>query len=316
MTTASDWPYGLYREYRNELELAATRWFRRHEFDVRPKKLYILSDRKQWRNNVILGEVADYIEATKSDRKRDRKGFPLHQCVHHGLSSQAMLFNLVGPLIVRDDLTAMTGAFEDAGIPWPVSHVSAELEIEDRKVFQERQAQPTSIDLVVRGDLGAIYVEAKFVETEFGGCSVLERGDCEGRNPAQRFDDCYLHFRGRQYWNSLQRHGFIVDKMASSPVCMLGMYYQFFREILFALENNGYFVVLLDERNPVFRRVAEPGVRGLIPFLRGFLPKDAMLKLGVVTIQAVVESIDRSGRHEDWLAEFRAKYALESKAAT
>ena len=82
------------------------------------------------------------------------------------------------------------------------------LEYEDRSIFKEDQGQPTSIDLVITSpdDVPEIFIEAKFVEQEFGGCSVFQSGDCDGRNPAVNHELCYLHHIGRQYWSLMQQN--------------------------------------------------------------------------------------------------------------
>ncbi|MHA1137260.1 MAG: PGN_0703 family putative restriction endonuclease, partial [Candidatus Thorarchaeota archaeon] len=64
----------------------------------------------------------------------------------------------------------MVGKFAHAGIAWPIGEVTAEFEYDDRTVFNEDSGQPTSIDLVVTGENKGIFVEAKLVEREFGGC--------------------------------------------------------------------------------------------------------------------------------------------------
>ncbi|MGI6469363.1 MAG: PGN_0703 family putative restriction endonuclease [Syntrophomonadaceae bacterium] len=100
--------------------------------------------------------------------------------------------------------------------------------------------------------------------------------------------------------------------MLRSPICPLANYYQFFREVIFALHNKGIFVLLYDERNPVFmRRSTHDGsTLGLWPFLQTFIPKSKRDRISAVTIQQVVAAITASGRHNDWIGEFRAKYGM------
>ena len=131
-----------------------------------------------------------YILANRHEQAK--LGYPLHRYLHHGLSSQAMLFNLIGPLIVRDDLKPLKVSIERIGLDWPEGNVKAAFEFENREVFQENQGQPTSIDLVIGEDLERpnIFIESKFVEKEFGGCSLFEKGDCDGRNPVPDFSIC------------------------------------------------------------------------------------------------------------------------------
>ncbi len=82
-----------------------------------------------------------------------------------------------------------------------------EFEYSQRSVFNEDSGQPTSIDLVLRAPEGEVsaFVECKFVEREFGQCSVFTGGDCDGRNPASDLSLCYLHHIGRRYWNVASR---------------------------------------------------------------------------------------------------------------
>ncbi len=224
----------------------------------------------------------------------------------------AVLFNLVGPSMVRGDLAPLRAALARAGIPWPEGDIQAAFEIEDRKVFNEDSGQPTSIDLVIKGQPGspALFIEAKLVEKAFGGCSVFSSSDCDGRSPAGSFDLCYLHHIGRGYWKRLVEYGFLQGQLQASPVCLLAMYYQFFREALFPLVKGGNFVLQYDERKPVFERTSHMGRRGLVPFLTEFVPEQHRGHVRAVTIQQVTAEIERSGRHDDWIGEFKRKYGL------
>ena len=105
---ARTWPYPRHRYFEHYLQTAAASWFAARSLRVRSKMPYILAEWEDWHSNVILPEVAEYVKT----ERRKRKGFPLHKYIHHGLSSQAMLFNLVGPLIVKDDLEPLRSAFE------------------------------------------------------------------------------------------------------------------------------------------------------------------------------------------------------------
>ncbi len=308
---ARTWPYPRHRDFENGLRQVAAAWFKGKGLAVHDHYPYILADLQQWRQNIILPEVAGYIEAEIRRREAQRQGFPLHKYLHHGLSSQAMLFNLVGPLIVSGDLEPLRAAFGGQGIAWPAGKVSASFEIENRAVFNEDSGQPTSIDLVLKGDDGSpsLFVEAKLVEREFGGCSVFEEGDCDGRNPAQDPAHCYLYHVGRKYWQLLDKYGFLVGAIGQSAICILASYYQFFREVVFALELGGSFVLLSDERNPTFHCDGPWGQRGLAPFLLSLVPPVLHGRIAAVSIQQVVAAVKASGRHA-WIAEFERKYGL------
>lgn len=311
--SGDDWEYPRFREYRARKNDVAASYFRTKEYTRSEQYPYILARRDDWRQNIIRADVADLVERIQTERRTERKPFPLHKYIHHGLSSQAMLFNIVGPLMVDGRLDVIAPALAAAGIPVPASPLSAEFEIEDRGVFNEHsQAQPTSIDVIIRGTEGApLYVEAKFVEQSFGGCSLFEAGDCEGANPSSAQERCYLHAIGRTYWQKMEEHGFLTGPVASSPICVLAPYYQFFREVLFALERGGHFVLLCDAENPVFLRQSPHGARGLFPFLRGLVPLRHQDKVHLLPIQAVCASIEVARIGTDWLAEFRKKYGID-----
>jgi len=288
---AYTWPYPRHRTFERALRKTAAAWF--------------------WPDNIIDPAVAAYIQAEREQHKLEQKPFPLHKYIHHGLSSQAMLFNLVGPLIVRDDLGVLQDVFARQGLAWPEGVASADLEYEDRAVFNEDTGQPTSIDLVLKDESGhpRLFVEAKLVEKEFGGCSVFSNGDCDGRNPARDFSLCYLHHIGRKYWSLLKKHGFLDGPIGTDTTCILTAYYQFFREVLFALEYDGTFVLLRDVRNPTLDCPNPAGRRGLMPFLSGMVPETLRPRIGSISIQQVVKAVEDSGRHP-WIVEFQEKYGL------
>lgn len=144
-----------------------------------------------------------------------------------------MLFNLIGPLLVKNNLTPLKNLIYKKGLQWPGEDTKAILEYEDRSVFNEGQGQPTSIDLAIVSSNGKpqIFIEAKFVEQEFGGCSVFQSGDCDGRNPALAHGLCYLHHIGRKYWALMQKFGLDQGRIGADSVCIMAPHYQFFREL-------------------------------------------------------------------------------------
>ena len=312
-SNAQTWGYPRHRDFEGDLRRAAAAWFESRRLRVRSRnRPYILADHEQWPENIILPEVAGYIQKEKADRQAEGRGFPLHRYLHHGLSSQAMLFNLVGPLIVRGDLVPLRDALSQQGSACPGEPLNASLECEDRGVFREDTGQPTSIDLMLEGGPGSrpLFVEAKLVETGFGGCSVFAEGDCDGRNPVPDLSLCYLHHLGRKYWKLLEKHGFLAGQIRDDTTCILATHYQFFREVLFALELGGTFVLMSDERSPTFYCSGERGKRGLMPFLLSLMPEEARSRVTTIAIQHVVAAIKASGRH-GWIAEFERKYGLE-----
>lgn len=308
---AQTWPIPRHRYFEKQLRESNTRWFQRHGFLVNNRMPYILESWEHWPRNMILKEVAAFIQAEVDQRAAENRGFPLHKYIHHGLSSQAILFNLVGPMILQQDLGPLLGALRESGIEISNPNLKAQFEVEDRSIFNEDSGQPTSIDLALMSESAdhSIYIEAKLVERAFGGCSVFANGDCSGRNPASDLSICYLHHLGRRYWTLLEKHGFLVEKMRTSPICPLSIYYQFFRELLFAIESQGSFVLLYDQRNPVFFGIKQDEQNGLIPFLKEFIPLQLKDSFHTITIQQVVDKLEEQGK-VPWLNEFRSKYAL------
>ncbi|MCC7352964.1 MAG: hypothetical protein IT330_04340, partial [Anaerolineae bacterium] len=101
---AHQWPYPRHRRFEETLREAASSWFEAKGFPVDDRYPFILADWADWPRNLLLPEVAFYIQKESAQAAAAGRPFPLHKYLHHGLSSQAMLFNLIGPLIVRNDL--------------------------------------------------------------------------------------------------------------------------------------------------------------------------------------------------------------------
>ena len=89
------WEFPQYKNYRKSQNVLAASWFKQNNFLTQDKYPFILKNKTQWRNNIILSEVADFIEVKKIESEKSKTPFPLHKYIHHGLSSQAMLFNLL-----------------------------------------------------------------------------------------------------------------------------------------------------------------------------------------------------------------------------
>jgi hypothetical protein len=233
--------------------------------------------------------------------------FPLHKYVHHGLSSQALVFNLIGPMIVSKDFQPLFNLLKKKNVILDQTVSEAEFEYEDSDIFNEKYGQPTSIDLVLKDKDGNpfVFIESKFTENEFGGCSVFAGGDCSGKNPIGQLSNCYLHFIGRKYWDLMEEFGFnkIIE---NEKICVFVNYYQFFREVLFSLKKNGVFTLLYDERSPVFNYKG----KGLMPFLIEFVPEEYRSKIAKVSIQELVNEIEKSGNHDYWISKFKIKYGI------
>ena len=308
------WPYPRRRQFEASLRDAATAWFAERAYATHPKMTYCLASWDDWPKNIVLPEVAAYVSSEKLRCEREARPYPLHKYLHHGLSSQAHAFNLIGPLIVRNDLEPLRRVLVAHGVSWPTTGATACFEFEDRSVFAETSGQPTSVDIVIRDAQGepTIFIEHKLTEPEFGGCSVYEAGDCDGRSPAHDHGLCYLHHVGRRYWEQMDRFGFSAMVDARAP-CPFAMHYQFFREVLLALAKGGTFVLLSDERSPVFHVKPKHGgapERGLMPMLLELVPVEHRSRVVSVSVQEVTAAVRESGRHGDWLETYLQKYAL------
>lgn len=309
---AQSWPYPRRTQFQREMRDTAARYFDEKGWPVDAKYPFILAEWSDWPRNIILPEVVDYINEIQ--QRHEATGFALHKYIHHGLSSQAMLFNLVGPLIIEHDLALLKVIFGQQGLTWPDGRIEAVLEFENREIFNEDSGQPTSIDLVLTDEKEGpfVFIEFKFTEEGFGGCSVFAAGDCDGRNPAGDFDLCYLHHIGRGYWTLMEKHGFLNGPIGGERLCVMAQHYQFFRTVLFALEYGRPCVLLSDARSPTFDNRGQDGNqprRGLLPLMLEFVPEKVRPQVKAITVQEVVAAIKTSGRHS-WISEFERKYGM------
>lgn len=292
-----------------ELRAQVAAYFAEKGLPVRSTAPYILAGGKQrWPLNIIDPEVVDMIRTIIAERRAEGHPFPLHRWIRHGLSSQALLFNLIGPVLLARRWDVFDAILESAGIPLAGHVVDVKLEEEDRSIFNEGRGQPTSIDLYLQTDQGdTVCVEFKFTENGFGGCSVFESGDCDGRNPATDFDLCYLHAIGRTYWLLMQKHGLVTDSPKATSICPFVTLYQAYRILIFALERGGHFLLIHDERNPSFAWTSTSIGRGAFALFYELLPTSAQARCYRTTTQEVF-SILESTFPFPTLEEVKAKY--------
>jgi hypothetical protein len=309
---AQKWPFPKHKDFKQELQRAAATWFKGKNFQTHAKMSYCLSNWSDWGNNLILEEVRQYVQNFKAECKNKGRPFPLHKFVHHGLSSQAMTFNLIGPQITRDDYSSLIELLQSKGVSDTFRIDHAHFEYEDRNVFNEDAGQPTSIDIVLYDNSHnpIIFIESKLVEQKFGGCSVFTSGDCEGRNPIGREDNCYLHSIGRGYWELMAKYA-ITSTLKDEKQCILLAHYQFFREVLLSLEKGGTFILLCDERSPVFHCKVDGKQKGIMPFLLDFIPFQYQSHVVSITIQELTRLLKNNEKHKDWIGEFEVKYGMK-----
>jgi len=270
---------------------------------------YILAGgRESWLQNIIDPEVVRFIQHIRAERLSNKKNFPLHKYAHHGLSSQAMLFNLLGPVLVDKRWDVFDSILDSTKTRLSQRVIAAELEVEDRSVFNEQQAQPTSVDLYLRTQGGTpVIAEFKFTEAEFGGCSLFTNGDCDGRNPATDFELCYLHTIGRRYWEIMQKHELLTGRLRADSTCPFAIFYQAYRLLMFALEQRGYFLLIYDERNPsLVWRLTSPERGAFVRFCE-LLPSQAQDRCYSLSIQRIVEVLEVTFPFAT-LEEVKAKY--------
>lgn len=270
---------------------------------------YILDTREHWHNNIIEVRVLDYITNLKAEKENQREPFPLHKYLHHGLSSQAFLFNLLGPVVADKRFDVIDEIVNSAGVALDGKVSTINFELEDRSVFRENQGQPTSVDIAAETDTGErIYAEFKFTEAEFGGCSLFVNGDCDGRNPAANFKMCYLHCIGRQYWNVMSKFNLITSEVLKESRCPFTDLYQAYRLIMFALDKGGHFILIYDERNPAFYVKTPNGLtRGVFARFLEYLPQEVRDKCHLVSTQKIFDILKRNIR-EQWVENLQAKY--------
>ncbi len=301
----------VHRNFIAALRTAAAAWFAARGVPVDRRLDYCLQSRDLWSRNIICNDVVAYIRSEQLRRERSAP-LLLHKFIHHGLSSQAMLFNLIGPLITRNDLEPLRIVLAENGIPWPEGAVRAEFEFEDRTVFNEKARQPTSFDAAIIGDARPVFIEAKLSEKAFGGCAAVPKY-CDGSNrAADDYSRCYLYRKGRRYWDLMYKFGIMDETMAAETKCPFVANYQFYRELLFALVKGGSYVLLCDERNSIFAgTVPSDGFgNGLWGQLRDTLPAEYRDRLAMITVQQLVREIQATGRHDDWISEFARKYGM------
>ncbi len=292
-----------------ELRAQVAAYFAEKGLPVRSTAPYILAGGKQrWPLNIIEPEVATMIRTIMAERRAAGHPFPLHRWIRHGLSSQAFLFNLMGPVLLAKRWDVFDAILESAEIPLSGHVMDAKLEEEDRSIFNEGRGQPTSVDLYIQTDQGdTVCAEFKFTENGFGGCSVFESGDCDGRNPARDFGLCYLHVIGRIYWLLMQKHGLITDSLEANSICPFVTLYQAYRILIFSLERGGHFLLIHDARNPSFAWSFTSTDRGAFALFSELLPASAQRTCHRITTQEVVEILERVFPFPT-LDEVKAKY--------
>jgi hypothetical protein len=227
-----------------------------------------------------------------------------------------MAFNLLGPLVVRKDLAPIKEAFVAVG-GWGGywDELYAYFEAHDRKVFSEPEGLPTCVDFAIQGNGNGIFADVIFTQSGFTGCPYIKDGSCDGKNPCWfgKLAECALTRSGNTLWTQMEKWAMSESTRIDGDTCPFVNYYSFFQKLLFSMVNDGVYILITDERNPLFVQRDEKGnlVDGLCQQLSEALPRHRWGRVGAFTIQDLVRAIEKTGRHGDWIQEFKDKYAIK-----
>lgn len=268
-----------------------------------------------WRDNVIHNDIVSLINDSEplAESWKINK-YRLHRWFHHGLSSQAFAFNLFGLMRTRKDFSPLLSVLSVRGIQFDTQSLSLEFEFGERHVFNEKQGVPTTFDAVLQNGLNEkLFIEVKLSEAGFGGCSVFCRGECSGLNPfLSSLSNCYLYSeKKRDYWNVFLNLGIQSVGSVYGVYCPFAYHYQFYRELMYALEEGGVFLIVFDDRNVHFHGLSDSCAGyGVLSRVLSTLPPEVRSRIVGLSVQELVAAIEQSEVHADWINIFKEKYAL------
>lgn len=156
-----------------------------------------------------------------------------------------------------------------------------------------------------------ILIEAKLVEKSFGYCSRLQSAVCSGLNPVNGIfeKECELVSIGREYWKVLIENDVLTEETLKGPTCPMAVFYQFYREVGFAVKTNAQLVFLVDERNTFF----SPSTDSSLPNrLIKSLKANIQQKVKIVTIQRIFAEIAKFFQDQNWVESLAEKYNLNT----
>ena len=79
---------------------------------------------------------------------------------------------------------------------------------------------------------------------------------------------------------------------------------------MLSLEKGGKFILLSDERSPVFHCRANGVEKGLMSLLLELIPEKYKKSVLSISIQELVIEIKKTPAHQDWIHDFECKYGL------
>jgi hypothetical protein len=291
-----------HKNYRKKLNVIASDYFRKLGVQVQTKMPYILKDRRNWDKNLLSKNIYDCINKQFEIAQKNGEPFPIHKYIHHGLSSQALLFNLFGEFIITKNYDVFNKIFFD-GENIIDNNSKIQFEYSDRNIFNELQQQPTSFDMVIDCKY-PVFIESKFTEQKYGTCSIFDEGDCDGLNPLKENNLCYLHKTKKRKYLELMSKYKLDAPYLDDKICPLTIYYQFYRELIFALKKNGIYYLLYDNRNPVFFN----GNRGVFNILYKRLPNEVKPFVKALSYQNIIKIIEPF--NIIWINDFKEKYGM------
>jgi len=306
-----------FKAFEAELQATAATWFRKHGHPVRKDMNSCISEPNLWHHNIILPEVARLIRITASTWNRRLPGVAsrFEGTLHHGLSTHAMAFNLLGPLVTRKDLAPIKAAFKAVGGWGHWDELYAYFEAHDRKVFNELRGIPACLDFAIMGNGNGLFMDVIFTQSGFGGCPHIQDGSCDGKNPCSfgKLSECALARSGNTLWTRMEEWEMSEATRIDGDTCPFVNYYAFFRSLMYSLVKDGVYILIYDERNPLFVQRDAKGnlVGGLCQQLSESLPRHIWSRVGAFTVQDLVRAIEKSGRHGDWIQKFKDKYGIK-----
>ena len=105
----------------------------------------------------------------------------------------------------------------------------------------------------------------------------------------------------------MKRHGLLTKQIKRAFQCPFATLYQLYRLILFALEKNGHFLLLYDERNPCYLVAQGNTRRGLFNVVYESLPPGVRRKCHALPVQRILPILKQHSELE-WTGELERKY--------
>ena len=235
---------------------------------IEPTSPPVFKRNEAWRNVIVNPDASE-------KEKRELLGLipngEWHKWYGSMNSSQALAQSVLGNLSVYGFLDCLSEIKDDDGLDlFGKAKISSDNFEMEHKVNHLNEPRPTSLDGYISGEY-QVAIECKFTEPEVGTCSRprlrqtdsnYEREHCDGSYSVQRprKEYCSLTEIGVLYWEYVPKLFNWQRDRDYKPLCPLNKNYQLVRNILaigvkneIAFPDNGYVVLIYDERNPAFQ---------------------------------------------------------------